>query len=305
MGRYLLAFVATIGSALALSGCGPINQSKQEQTALAFDKALAQARGAYNAGDLKAAIRIWRDLAKQGDAAAQFNIGLMYAHGAGVAQSDADAVKWYRKAADQGLAQAQSNLAAMYMAGKGVPQDYAGAISLVRKSADQGYAEAQFNLGVRYAEGLGVPQDYIQAHKWCNLGAAGASEPEVQIAAVDCRNEVAAKMPAAKIMEAQRLASAWRPVKGGKISAFVVVVRKPDVLPKPTPSAPTATALPETLTQEEWEASLQPKPREPKEYSWQEYQKSLRPTPTQGAMLPNEMTREEYEKLNGPIAEAQ
>lgn len=126
----------------------------------------------------------------------------MYANGAGVAQNDADAVKWYRKAADQGLAQAQSKLAAAYMAGKGVPQDYAGAISLVRKSADQGYAEAQFNLGIRYAVGLGVPQDYIQAHKWCNLGAAGESEPEVQIAAVDCRNEVAAKMPSAKIMEA-------------------------------------------------------------------------------------------------------
>lgn len=303
MGRYLLAFVATIGSALALSGCGPSNQSKQEQTVLVRDKALAQAHIAYQASDLKAAIRIWRDLAKQGDATAQFNIGLMYANGTGVAQSDADAVKWYKKAADQGLAQAQSNLAAMYMAGKGVPQDYAGAISLVRKSADQGYAEAQFNLGIRYAEGLGVPQDYIQAHKWCNLGAAGASDPEVRIAAAACRSQVAANMPAAKIMEAQRLASAWRPAKGSKNSAYVVAAIKPEVVPKPKPAA--APALPETVTQEEWEASLQPKPRELKEYSWQEYQKSLRPTPTQEAMLPNEMTREEYEKLYGPIAETQ
>ena len=303
MGRYLLAFVATIGSALALSGCGPSNQSKQEQTVLVRDKALAQAHIAYQASDLKAAIRIWRDLAKQGDATAQFNIGLMYANGTGVAQSDADAVKWYKKAADQGLAQAQSNLAAMYMAGKGVPQDYAGAISLVRKSADQGYAEAQFNLGMRYAEGLGVPQDYIQAHKWCNLGAAGASDPEVRIAAAACRSQVAANMPAAKIMEAQRRASAWRPAKGSKNSAYVVAAIKPEVVPKPKPAA--APALPETVTQEEWEASLQPKPRELKEYSWQEYQKSLRPTPTQEAMLPNEMTREEYEKLYGPIAETQ
>jgi hypothetical protein len=298
MGRYLLAVVATIVSALALSGCGPSNQSKQQQATLAHDKELAQAQKAYKAGDLNAAIRIWRDLAKQGDATAQFNIGLMYANGTGVAQSDTDAVKWYRKAADQGLAQAQSKLAAMYMAGKGVPQDYAGAISLVRKSADQGYAEAQFNLGIRYAEGLGVPQDYIQAHKWCNLGAAGASDPEVQIAAVDCRNGVAAKMPAAKIMEAQRLASAWRPVKGSKSSVFVVAAIKPEVLPKPKPSA-TTPALPEVVSEEEYQASLQPKPRELREYSWQEYQESLRP------MRPKEMTREEYEKLNGPIAEAQ
>lgn len=233
MGRYLLAFVATIGSALAVSGCGPSNQSKQQQAMLAHDTALAQAQKAYKAGDLKAAIRIWRDLAKQGDATAQFNVGLMYANGTGVAQNDADAVKWYRKAADQGLAQAQSKLAAAYMAGKGVPQDYAEAISLVRKSADQGYAEAQFNLGIRYAEGLGVPQDYIQAHKWCNLGAAGASDPEVRIAAAACRSEVAANMPAAKIVEAQSLASNWRPIKGAKISAFAEVARKP-------PSGPTA-----------------------------------------------------------------
>jgi hypothetical protein len=229
--------VATIGSALALSGCGPSNQSKQQQATQARDKELAQAQKAYKAGDLNAAIRIWRDLAKQGDATAQFNIGLMYANGTGVAQSDTDAVKWYRKAADQGLAQAQSKLADAYMSGKGVPQDYAAAIRLVRKSANQGYAEAQFNLGISYAAGLGVPQNYIEAHKWCNLGAAGASDPEVRIAAAACRSEVAANMPAAKIVEAQSLASNWTPIKGAKISPYAEVAPKPPSSPPADPKS--------------------------------------------------------------------
>lgn len=249
--RSLSALVATIGSLLLVSGCGPTAKSERRVQ----DNALTQAHQAYQAGRIDAAIRIWRELSEQGDSDAQFNIGLMYAHGTGVPQSDADAARWYRKAADQGLAQAQSSLAAMYTAGKGVPQDYVAAIGWYRKSADQGFAEAQFNLGVRYAAGLGVPQDYIQAHKWCNLGAAGASDPEVQIAAAACRSEVAAKIPAAKIMEAQRLASEWRPIKGAKISAYAEVARKPDMTPKveakrPRPQAP---ALPGELTKEEYE----------------------------------------------------
>ena len=52
----------------------------------------------------------------------------------------------------------------------------------------------------------------MQAHKWLNLSAAGAStdEKDVRDRAVKNRDMVAAKMTPAQIAEAQKLASAWK-----------------------------------------------------------------------------------------------
>ena len=120
---------------------------------------------------------------------------------------------WYRKAADQGRADAQFNLALMYANGQGVPQDHAEAMTWYRKAAEQGDAAAQLNLGVMYHVGQGVPQDYVQAHKWYNLAAARfpASDSEKRANAVRNRDAVTAKMTAAQIAEAQRLAREWKP----------------------------------------------------------------------------------------------
>jgi TPR repeat protein len=64
-----------------------------------------------------------------------------------------------------------------------------------------------------YANGWGMPQDYVEAHKWLNLAATGfpASEPEKREMAVRNRDQLAARMTAAQIAEAQRLARAWKP----------------------------------------------------------------------------------------------
>ena len=120
---------------------------------------------------------------------------------------------WYRKAADQGRADAQFNLALMYANGQGVPQDHAEAMTWYRKAAEQGDAAAQLNLGVMYHVGQGVPQDYVQAHKWYNLAASRfpASDSEKAANAVKNRDAVTAKMTAAQIAEAQRLAREWKP----------------------------------------------------------------------------------------------
>jgi TPR repeat protein len=130
-----------------------------------------------------------------------------------VPQDDAAAVAWYRKAADQGNAKAHFNLGVMYADGRGVPQDYAVAVAWYRKGADQGDAAAQNNLGWMYFNGQGVPQDYVEAHKWFNLAAARfpPSEPEKREMAATNREQVAAKMTAAQIVEAQRLAREWKP----------------------------------------------------------------------------------------------
>ncbi len=202
---------------------------------------------AWNRGDYATALREWKPLAEQGDADAQFNLGLMYSKGQGVPQDYAEAVKWFRKSAEQGDAAAQYNLGLMYRKGQGAPQDDAEALKWYRHAAEQGHASAQFQVGVRYEEGLGVPQDYtealrwygkaaeqgnayaqtnlgvmysfgvgvpqtyVQAHKWYNLSASRLPFGENRDKATKNRDIVAAKMTAAQIAEAQRLAREWKP----------------------------------------------------------------------------------------------
>ena len=162
-------------------------------------------------GDYVTAMRLWRPLADQGYAAAQLLLSGMYYKGQGVTQDYAEAVKWFRKAADQGIAAAQLNLGLMYYNGLGVTQDYAEAVKWYRKAADQGDAGAQFNLGGMYRIGQGVTQDFVEAHKWYNLSAAHQIDAQKRDVASKSRDEVAAKMTAAQIAEAQKLAREWKP----------------------------------------------------------------------------------------------
>ena len=125
----------------------------------------------------------------------------------------ATALGLFRPLAEQDLASAQSMLGRMYCFGQGVSQDYAAAVTWYRKAAEQGLVSAQSNLDRMYAEGRGVPQDYVQAHMWFTLAATRfpASEAERREDAVTNRSRIAAKMTAAQIAEAQRLAREWKP----------------------------------------------------------------------------------------------
>ncbi len=108
--------------------------------------------------------------------------------------------------ADMGDAGVQSILGFMYTKGHGVTQDYVQAMKWYRKAANQGHAFAQINVGVLYAEGQGVTQDYVQAHMWFSLAGAQGDKKGVKY-----RDNVAKRMTAAQIAEAQRLAGKWRP----------------------------------------------------------------------------------------------
>ena len=169
---------------------------------------LEDSRAAYERGDFATAERLFRPLAEHGNAIAQYNLGVMYYKGDGVPQSYPDAVFWYRHAAWQGDASAQLSLGLMYYNGQGTLQSYAEALTWFRKAADQGSAQAQINLGAIYANGQGVPQDYIHAHMWLSLAAAKS-----ETRAVELRDIVAAKMTAAQIAEAQKLAREWKLTK--------------------------------------------------------------------------------------------
>lgn len=125
-------------------------------------------------------------------------------YGAGVAAYKAGdyttALREWMPLAEQGNAAAQHDLGQMYVNGNGVPQDYAEAVKWFRLAAEQ-YAPAQASLGWLYKLGLGVPQDFVTAHMWFNISAAGGNT-----FAATRRDEVAASLTPADILEAQRRA---------------------------------------------------------------------------------------------------
>ncbi len=144
--------------------------------------------------------------AAQGNAVAQARLGDMYFDGRGAPQDYAEAARWWRMAAERGYATAQNNLAYLYAHGQGVPRNEAEAAKWCRMAANQGHATAQINLGVMYLAGKGVQKDYTRAHMWFNLAAAqghpGAAEERAYVERFMIPNQ---------IVEAQRLASQWKP----------------------------------------------------------------------------------------------
>lgn len=67
--------------------------------------------------------------------------------------------------------------------------------------AEEGSAKAQYKLALMYESGEGFLQDYVYAHMWANLSATNGFADARAL-----RNDLAEKMTAAKIEEAQQLA---------------------------------------------------------------------------------------------------
>ena len=59
-----------------------------------------------------------------------------------------------------------------------------------------------------YRTGAGVPLDYVKAHMWYSLAVAQSSGKD-RVRRVRSRDDIAAKMTADQVAEAQRLASEW------------------------------------------------------------------------------------------------
>jgi TPR repeat protein len=72
-------------------------------------------------------------------------------------------------------------------------------------AAARGDDRAYYDLGMVYSTGAsGVGVDLIEAHKWFNLAAVAGN-----VAAQECRAEIAEDMTAREISVAQRAARDW------------------------------------------------------------------------------------------------
>ena len=199
---------------------------------------------AYNDGDFKTALEIWRPLAEAGDPASQTNLGFLYYEGKGVTQNFEEALKWYRKAALTGYPDAAFNLGVAYSEGKGVQTDKSQALHWYQLAADSGYAPAQVILGNiyfrgdgiaadeksganwylkaaeqddvvaefmianLYVTGQGVSEDLVQAYKWLSI-AEGANHPDAKKTAEERKNLIVDRLSPAQISEAEKQAKEW------------------------------------------------------------------------------------------------
>ncbi len=120
---------------------------------------LADGLAAFDGGDYREAVRIWRALADRGDALALVA------------------------------------LAGLYRAGTGVGRDMAAAARLYRAAAERGNADAQLNLGELLGGGFGIARDRVAAYMWLSLaaaqGRAWADRHRLEIATEMSRAEIA------------------------------------------------------------------------------------------------------------------
>lgn len=157
--------------------------------------------------------------AQQGSTYAMAYLARGYQFGlSGLNKDLKEAAIWWRKAADAGDPGAADILGAFYEEGDGVPQSFSEALKWYRLSAEAGDGQAQQSLGEMYVKGIGVQRDRVQAHMWLNLACANRLEaPDIETAKLlgpsPCflRDRLASQMTADQVVEAQNMASKWRP----------------------------------------------------------------------------------------------
>lgn len=155
------------------------------------------------------AVQHWRTAASAGSVSAQATLAQSLMAGDGIEKDAVEAVRLARAAADKGNALAQTVLAQAYLKGEGgLARSLAQFLRLSRLAANQGNRMSMEVLAVSYHTGTGVPQDYVQAHVWANLAASRGSARAAKL-----REELAEKMTASQIEEAQKAASRWRPTR--------------------------------------------------------------------------------------------
>lgn len=162
--------------------------------------------------DFQEATRWWRLAADDGSASAEAFLATAYEFGTGVPKDYGQAVEWCRKSAEHGSPVGQLNLGRLYLEGKALPPDEAEALRWVLKAANQGLPSAQVKAGQLYASGVGTRPDPVQAYKWYSLGLThnptSMAGREENVAEFD---GLTAKMTAAQIGVAKRLAADWMP----------------------------------------------------------------------------------------------
>jgi TPR repeat protein len=115
---------------------------------------------------LRRALELFQDAARQGVAPACLNVSNMYSYGIGINKDEGKALQWLQKAARSGDPLAQMQLASKLSKGEGIGKDEKKSFQLFEMVAQTGRPSSLFNVGVAYLMGQGVPQDDQQAIRY-------------------------------------------------------------------------------------------------------------------------------------------
>ncbi len=245
--RHHFLVLAFSGVMLALTAgraaSGPLEDAQAAETREDYKTAIPLYLSLANAGNLKAQKRLgffyeyglglkrdWIEAAKwfskaadAGDADAAGSLSFLGRNWPLKYENTSDGAVYalVERAAQEGYAVAQMSLGVMNygfsfdlfsdVRRKNLPE----ALKWYRRAAAQGDVDSQFALALAYESGTGLPQDYVEAHKWFNLAAAAAAKYEGEEAFRENlrkqRDDLAHKMTASQVEEAQRLAREWKP----------------------------------------------------------------------------------------------
>ena len=135
--------------------------------------------GRHVDADAEAAMRLYRQAAREGVAYAQWRLGVAIDKG----ETDGkltEAVSLFRAAADQEFTNAMTSLAVMHATGRGTPLDAEAARELYFKAGQAGNAHAIRGLGVLYLHGEGVEIDPVEAAAYFLVSASRGNEEAAQ-----------------------------------------------------------------------------------------------------------------------------
>ncbi|WP_294108243.1 SPOR domain-containing protein [Sphingomonas sp.] len=163
---------AVVALAGLLAAGGAMAQSKQS---------VKDGVDAYQRGEFRRAVDIWRPFAIKGDADAQFNLGQAYNFGRGVPVDLGLAEQWYGRAAAQGHEAATLNYGLILL--RNGKRDEA--VPWLEKAASRGQPIAQLQLGTMLFNGDSVPKDWVRAYALVTRAEAAkapkASETRAQM----------------------------------------------------------------------------------------------------------------------------
>jgi TPR repeat protein len=191
---------------------------------------LGRAEMEYGAGDYRAAVDLFAQLAAQGDPLAQYWLAHMTELGLGVHRDPQKAIDLYRKAAAQDVVPAEVSLGEVYLYGDMVPPDYAAAARYLKQAALHGNARAATLIGQIYQAGLGVPADSAKAYAWFEVATLEGSA----FARAQRDTALRALTPAAQeaaIAQARSILASVRQSKSGTGSDAPLAPNKADKAP--------------------------------------------------------------------------
>ena len=136
---------------------------------------------AWQKGDYKAAVEVWRPLADRGDPDALFNLAQAYRFGRGVAANLATAKSLLERAASGGHVESQVTLGLLLLRSG----DQAQALEHLKEAAEAGEPRALLVYGTALINGDGLTQDralgYAYVHAAASAGLPAAKKTLVEL----------------------------------------------------------------------------------------------------------------------------